>query len=172
MGRVKHYVRCYEVQHRGSLHAHIILWLDPADVERVASEFLLAFQLHGMPQQTTLLHLLTLTCTSCFSMSPTSRCTYVVHNIVWPMVPHAASISLTQLNLVESLCLQLLRRGGATTGPSTATEMLSPIILLSCCYGVLTTNHKLCLVLLCAEVCNESRTSWPSHLRSTTVARL
>ena len=38
LGRVIHYVIRYEVQARGSIHAHIILWLHPDDVERVSSE--------------------------------------------------------------------------------------------------------------------------------------
>ena len=36
LGAVKHYVVRYEFQMRGSPHAHIVLWLDPADVERVS----------------------------------------------------------------------------------------------------------------------------------------
>lgn len=38
LGRVTNYVVRYEVQHRHSVHAHIILWLHPDDVERVTSE--------------------------------------------------------------------------------------------------------------------------------------
>ena len=38
LGRVIHYVIRYEVQARGSIHAHIILWLHPEDVESVTSE--------------------------------------------------------------------------------------------------------------------------------------
>ena len=38
LGRIKHYVARYEVQGRGSLHAHILLWLEEEDVERVAAE--------------------------------------------------------------------------------------------------------------------------------------
>ena len=38
LGRVTHHVIRYEVQNRGSLHAHIILWVDPKDIERIASE--------------------------------------------------------------------------------------------------------------------------------------
>jgi hypothetical protein len=38
LGRVTHYVIRYEVQARGSIHAHIILWLHPDDVETVTSE--------------------------------------------------------------------------------------------------------------------------------------
>jgi hypothetical protein len=38
LGRVKHYVIRYEVQSRGSLHAHILLWLDDEDVDRVTNE--------------------------------------------------------------------------------------------------------------------------------------
>ena len=38
LGRVTHYVIRYEVQQRGSLHAHIILWLHPEDVSRVSAE--------------------------------------------------------------------------------------------------------------------------------------
>ena len=38
LGRVKHYVRRYEAQGRGALHAHILLWVHADDVERVAQE--------------------------------------------------------------------------------------------------------------------------------------
>ena len=38
LGRVTHYIVRYEVQSRGSVHAHIILWLHPGDVERVTGE--------------------------------------------------------------------------------------------------------------------------------------
>jgi hypothetical protein len=38
LGNVPHYLIRYEVQHRGSLHAHIVLWLSDADRERLASE--------------------------------------------------------------------------------------------------------------------------------------
>eukprot|EP00798_Chlamydomonas_sp_ICE-L_P003121 gene3121-biopygen20880 len=38
LGRVTHHVIRYEVHNRGSLHAHIILWVDPKDIERIASE--------------------------------------------------------------------------------------------------------------------------------------
>jgi hypothetical protein len=38
LGRVMHHVVRYEVQGRGSLHAHIVLWLHPDDVQPVSSE--------------------------------------------------------------------------------------------------------------------------------------
>lgn len=38
LGRVQHYLIRYECQGRGSLHAHIILWVHPEDVDHVASE--------------------------------------------------------------------------------------------------------------------------------------
>ncbi len=38
LGRVLHWVVRYEAQDRGSLHAHIILWVHPDDKARVASE--------------------------------------------------------------------------------------------------------------------------------------
>ncbi|DBA94595.1 TPA: hypothetical protein ACH3X1_002177 [Trebouxia sp. C0004] len=38
LGRVKNHVIRYEVQDHGSLHAHIILWLEPLHVDRVATE--------------------------------------------------------------------------------------------------------------------------------------
>ena len=38
LGKCEHYVIRYEVQHRGSLHAHIVIWIGPVDVPRVASE--------------------------------------------------------------------------------------------------------------------------------------
>ena len=40
LGRVTHYVTRIEVQHRGSLHVHILLWVDQADVARVADEII------------------------------------------------------------------------------------------------------------------------------------
>ena len=40
LGRVSHYVVRYEVQSRHSLHAHIVLWIDEADVEKVSSEII------------------------------------------------------------------------------------------------------------------------------------
>ena len=36
-GRVQHYVVRYECQGRGSLHAHIMLWIHPADVDDISS---------------------------------------------------------------------------------------------------------------------------------------
>lgn len=38
LGRVVHWVVRYEVQARGSLHVHILLWLNPEDVDRVTNE--------------------------------------------------------------------------------------------------------------------------------------
>eukprot|EP00882_Tetradesmus_deserticola_P001750 GHRQ01001880.1.p1 GENE.GHRQ01001880.1~~GHRQ01001880.1.p1 ORF type:complete len:1314 (+),score=134.67 GHRQ01001880.1:549-3944(+) len=38
LGRVQHHVIRYEVQARGSLHAHIMLWVHPDDIEGVANE--------------------------------------------------------------------------------------------------------------------------------------
>jgi hypothetical protein len=38
LGRVKDYLIRYELQHCGSLHAHIILWIEDNDVERVTNE--------------------------------------------------------------------------------------------------------------------------------------
>ena len=38
VGRVVHYVIRYEVQDRGSLHAHIILWVQTEDIVRVSDE--------------------------------------------------------------------------------------------------------------------------------------
>jgi predicted ATPase len=38
VGKVLHYVTRYEMQSRGSPYAHIILWVDSADVERVTDE--------------------------------------------------------------------------------------------------------------------------------------
>ncbi|KAG2482459.1 hypothetical protein HYH03_018605 [Edaphochlamys debaryana] len=38
LGRVTHWVSRYEVQNRHSVHAHIILWLHPDDVEQACSE--------------------------------------------------------------------------------------------------------------------------------------
>ena len=38
LGHVKKYVVCYEIQFRGSLHAHIMLWIEHADLERVANK--------------------------------------------------------------------------------------------------------------------------------------
>jgi hypothetical protein len=42
LGDVDHYLLRYECQHRGSLHAHIILWCDEADVATVADEIVAA----------------------------------------------------------------------------------------------------------------------------------
>jgi hypothetical protein len=38
LGRVLHYVTRYEMQSRGNPHVHIILWVDPADVDRITDE--------------------------------------------------------------------------------------------------------------------------------------
>jgi hypothetical protein len=38
LGRVQHYVLRYESQHRGSLHAHILLWVHHDDIDSVAME--------------------------------------------------------------------------------------------------------------------------------------
>jgi hypothetical protein len=38
LGKVLHYVIRYEEQNRGSLHAHIILWVEATDADRVANE--------------------------------------------------------------------------------------------------------------------------------------
>lgn len=38
LGRILHYMIRYEVQSRGSVHAHIVLWVDKADVPRVTNE--------------------------------------------------------------------------------------------------------------------------------------
>jgi uncharacterized protein YlbG (UPF0298 family) len=38
LGRVKDYPIWYEVQHRGSLHAYIILWIQDDDVEWITNE--------------------------------------------------------------------------------------------------------------------------------------
>ena len=38
LGYVKEYVLRYEIQFRGSLHAHIILWIENSDVEHIANE--------------------------------------------------------------------------------------------------------------------------------------
>ena len=38
LGNCKHYVIRYEVQHRGSLHAHIVIWIEAVDVPQAASE--------------------------------------------------------------------------------------------------------------------------------------
>jgi hypothetical protein len=40
LGRVTHHVTRYECQFRGSLHAHILLWVDEADVESVSQEIM------------------------------------------------------------------------------------------------------------------------------------
>ena len=33
---VKHHVNRFEVQHRGSLHAHIVIWSESCNVDRIA----------------------------------------------------------------------------------------------------------------------------------------
>ncbi|KAG2496073.1 hypothetical protein HYH03_005992 [Edaphochlamys debaryana] len=40
LGRILHHVTRYEVQNRQSLHAHILLWIHPNDVERVSAEII------------------------------------------------------------------------------------------------------------------------------------
>jgi hypothetical protein len=40
LGKVKEYVNQYELQHCGSLHAHIILWVDTNDLERITNEII------------------------------------------------------------------------------------------------------------------------------------
>ena len=40
LGRVQHHVTRIEVQHRGSLLVHILLWVHPDDVARVADEIM------------------------------------------------------------------------------------------------------------------------------------
>lgn len=38
LGKVEHHVIRYEEQGRGSLHAHIILWVQASDIDRVSNE--------------------------------------------------------------------------------------------------------------------------------------
>ena len=40
LGRVQHHFTRYEVQMRGSLHVHILLWLHPDDVDKTTSEIM------------------------------------------------------------------------------------------------------------------------------------
>ena len=40
LGRVQHHVTRIEVQHHGSLHVHILLWVHPDDVACVADEIM------------------------------------------------------------------------------------------------------------------------------------
>ena len=40
LGRVQHHMIRWEAQHRGSLHAHVLLWVDDADADRVADEIM------------------------------------------------------------------------------------------------------------------------------------
>ena len=40
LGRVEHYVRRYEVQERGSVHAHLLLWLHNDDVDRICRDII------------------------------------------------------------------------------------------------------------------------------------
>ena len=40
LGKVDHHVIPWEAQHRGSLHAHVLLWVDEADVDRVSDEIM------------------------------------------------------------------------------------------------------------------------------------
>jgi hypothetical protein len=49
LGRVLHYVTRYESQHRGSLHAHILLWVDERDIESVAMEITASYPGRVMP---------------------------------------------------------------------------------------------------------------------------
>jgi hypothetical protein len=52
LGRVKHHFTRYEVQMRGSLHVHILLWLDPADVDRVTNEIMASLPLQHVQDAT------------------------------------------------------------------------------------------------------------------------
>jgi hypothetical protein len=38
LGKIKEYVICYELQHHGSIHAHIILWVNENDLQRITNE--------------------------------------------------------------------------------------------------------------------------------------
>jgi hypothetical protein len=38
LGKIKEYVIRYELQHRGSIHAHIILWVNEIDLQRIRNE--------------------------------------------------------------------------------------------------------------------------------------
>jgi hypothetical protein len=38
LGTVKEYVICYELQHHGVFHIHIILWVQENDLERIKNE--------------------------------------------------------------------------------------------------------------------------------------
>ncbi len=40
LGKIKEYVICYELWHCGSVHAHIILWVDDNDLEKVMNEII------------------------------------------------------------------------------------------------------------------------------------
>ncbi|KAK9827574.1 hypothetical protein WJX74_011054 [Apatococcus lobatus] len=40
LGRVQHHATRIEVQHRGSLHVHVLLWIHPDDVARIADEIM------------------------------------------------------------------------------------------------------------------------------------
>jgi len=38
LNKTKKYVICYELQHNGSIHAHIILWVNENDLQRITNE--------------------------------------------------------------------------------------------------------------------------------------
>jgi hypothetical protein len=38
--KIKEYVICYELQHHGYVHAHIVLWVDDNDLEKVTNEII------------------------------------------------------------------------------------------------------------------------------------
>jgi hypothetical protein len=38
LGKIKEYVIRYELQHHGSIHAHIILWVNENDLQRIKNE--------------------------------------------------------------------------------------------------------------------------------------
>jgi hypothetical protein len=40
LGEIKKYVIHYELQHRGSVHAHIILWVNENDLQRITNEII------------------------------------------------------------------------------------------------------------------------------------
>jgi hypothetical protein len=40
LGKIKEYVICYELQHHGSIHAHIILWVQEEDLMKITNEII------------------------------------------------------------------------------------------------------------------------------------
>ncbi len=163
VGTVKHHVCQYEVQHRGSLHAHIILWLDPADVDCVAAETSAYVLLPGM-------QLLQLSCRLKSELNTLfqyvtkkqmhfCREQHCLENSPTCSFPHRRT---------DHLSIQLPSANGHR--PQHCDRKVVPyypvvLLLWGAHMNPLRIHHKLsCLVILCPEVSHESRANWSPHL--------